>query len=291
MNEINFKDLTLEFLKDTPVEAELEKTFALFEKAQRIVLSLCNIDDAKDLNTIKIGTILSLNLFGLLRGGKKPGELTDEDWKGIANEVINKAVLMDGQSYSMYIFDLYAEYIEHSAGVLRKIIIDPEKQYQIDTIEALSGELKSKKKQLETGAITEASYTEDCLWIALDAMIKCMAAYIGCFTGEELSRFIQGAASFAFEYSRLVLYQKEQALIEEYLQNQNELDDQLQVKYEAYTNELREEAARFNNTINNAFNTDVRAALSGSVELARATGVKENEILKTINDVDEFFLS
>ena len=113
MDEIDIKNITIELLKDSPVEAELEKTFALYEKAQRLVLSLCNIDDEKDLAITKIGTILSLNIFGLLLGGKKPGELTDEDWKDIANEVVDKAVLLDGQEYSVYIFDLYAEYCRH----------------------------------------------------------------------------------------------------------------------------------------------------------------------------------
>ena len=291
MNEIDIKDLTLELLKDSPIEAELESTFALFEKAQRIVLSLCDINDEKDLAITKIGTILSLNLFGLLLGGKKIEDISDDDWKSIANEVIDKAVLMDGQSYSVYIFDLYAEYIENSADVLKKKLPGSDRQEQINVITALAKDLRSKKEQLENGEITEVAYTDDCLWISLDAMIKCMAAYIGCFTGEDLNKFIQGAASFAFEYGRLVLYQKEQALLEEYIQNQYLLDDQLQVKFDAYMNELNEEAAIFNNIINNAFDTDIRAALSGSVELARSTGVKEEEILKTTNDIDDFFLN
>ena len=291
MDVIDIKDLTIELLKDTSVEAELEKTFALYEKAQRTVLSLCNIDEEKDLTITKIGTILSLNLFGMLLGEKKPGDLTEDDWKKIADEVIEKAVLMDGQSYSIYIFDLYAEYIECSANVLGKRLPGKKRQGQIDAITDLSKELKEKKKQLEKGQITEVAYTEDCLWISLDAMVKCMATYIGCFTGEELSNFIQGTAALAFEYGRLVLYQKELALLDEYVQNQYVLDEQLQMKLDAYLKELKEESERFNNIINNAFDTDIRSALSGSVELARSAGVEEKEILKSINDIDDFFLN
>lgn len=291
MDAVDIKDLTLDFLKDSPIEEELEKSFAFFEKAQKAVLSMCNINDEEDLTITKAGTILSLNLFGLLLGGKKIEDLTEEDWKGIANEVVDKAVLMDGQSYSVYIFDLYADYIEKSADVLEKILLNQERLAEIEAIRALSEALKEKKNQLEEGEITEVAYTEDCLWISLDAMVKCIATYAGCFTGAELNKFIQGISAFAFEYGRLALYQKEQALLEEYLQNQYLLDDQLQVKLDAFKRELQEESDRFNNLLNNAFDVDIRAALSGSIELARAAGVKEEEILKTADDIDDFFMT
>ena len=42
--------------------------------------------------------------------------------------------------------------------------------------------------------------------------------------------------------------------------------------------------------IENAFAPDFRNELISSVELARAAGVKEEEILNTQEDIDEFFL-
>ena len=291
MDQLDIKDLTLELLKDTPAEAELEKAFALYEKVQTVALSLSSIDREQDLTLTKIGTVLSLNFFGLLLGGKKPEDLTKEDWENIAKEVTEKAILMDGQSYSVYIFDLYTEYIETSAKVLRKRFPDDKRKEQIDAINALSKELKAKKKQLQTGKITEVAYTEDCLWISLEAMIKCLAVYIGCFTGKELTELITASSMLAFEYGRLKLYRKEQALLEEYLQNQYLLDDQMQVKFDAFKRELQEESDKFNALIDAAFDPDFRSSLIGSVELARATGVNEEEILKTVEDIDDFFLN
>ena len=46
----------------------------------------------------------------------------------------------------------------------------------------------------------------------------------------------------------------------------------------------------FNNLLSKAFDDDFREALIGSVELARNAGVDEEEILKSINDIDDFFL-
>ena len=291
MDQLDIKDLTIGILKDTPAEAEIEKAFALYEKAQNTALALSDIGDQQDLTLTKVGTVLSLNLFGLLLGGKKPKDLTKEDWEKIATEVTDKAILMDGQSYSVYVFDLYSEYIDLSAKVLSKRDPENKRQKKIEAIETLSKELQTKKEQLENGTISEVAYTEDCLWISLDAMIKCMATYIGCFTGEELADLISAASMLAFEYGRLTLYRKEQAILEEYIQNQYLLDEQLEIKFNAFKSELQEESERFNALIDNAFDPDFRDTLKGSVELARAAGVKEEEILQSVDDIDDFFLN
>lgn len=291
MNQEDIKNLSLEILKDTSVEADLKKAFALFEKAQTTIATVNNIDIEQDLTLTKIGTVLSLNFFGILLGRKKPNELTDEDWKCIANEVVDKAVLMDEQNYSVYVFDLYADYIKKSAKVLKAKASGQKRQEQIEAIEALSSELITKKEKLSKGEISEVAYTEDCLWISLDAMIKCMAAYLGCYTGEDISLLIQAVSSLAFEYGRLILFRKEQALLDEYIKNQYELDEQMEVKFNAFKAELQAESDKFNALIKDAFDSNFRSALMGSVELARATGVDESKILKTTEDIDDFFLA
>lgn len=291
MDQQDIKKTTLEVLKDKPAEAELRKAFALYEKSQKMILSLNNSGDQEDLILTKIGTVLSLNLFGILCCGKKPNDLTQKDWEAIANEVTDKAILMDGQNYSMYVFDLYADYIGLSAKKLKSRLQGDKRQKQVDTINALSDELKSRKQKFLDGEITEVAYTEDCLWISAEAMLKCMATYVGCFTGEQYSELILAVSSLAFEYGRLVLYRKEQALLEEYIHNQYLLDDQMQVKFEAFKRELKEESDRFSALVANAFDPNFRNSLMGSVELVRTTGVREDEILKSVDDIDNFFLS
>ncbi len=290
MDDIDLKEMTIEFLKESSIGEELKKAYSVFEKAQQAALALSNIGSPEDLTLTKIGTVLSLNLFGILLGGKKPAELTDEDWENIAKEVLDKAVLTEERDYSVYVFDLYADYIDVSVKALKAKAKVDKLPDNLKAIQALAKDLRKKKEQLLKERITETEYIESCLWISLDAMIKCMAAYISCYTGEELGKLIQGASAFAFEYARLKLYQKEQALLEEYLQDQYLLDDQLQMKIDAYKKELEEEAAQFNLLLDKAFDADFREALVGSVELARASGVKEEEILHTADEVDAFFL-
>ena len=290
MDILELKKLTLDVLKDTPAENELKKVFAVFEKTQIVSLSLNNIKDERDLTLTKIGTILSLDFFSLLLGGKKPEDITQEEWENIACDVIDKAVIMDGQSYSVYVFDLYREYIELSANVLRKSTKSTNRQCDIDSISALASDLDEKREQLHNGEISEIDYTEECLWIAFEAMIKCLAVHIGLRIPEEYGNFIISSSDFAVAYARLVLYRKEQELLDIYLDNQYQLDEQLEEQFNQFKIELQEEANRFNTVINNAFDTDIRSAFKGSVELAREAGVNEEEILKNVSDIDDYFL-
>lgn len=290
MEKTDIKEITMIFLKDTPIEEELNKAYSVFEKAQVAALTLNNIGEPEDLTLTRIGTVLSLNLFGIFLGGKKPAELTKEDWENITKEVLDKAVLTEDQDYSIYVFDLYADYIDVSVKALQSKTENEKLLQNIDKISSLSEELRQNKELLIDGHITETDYIEKCLWVSLDAMIKCMAAYISCYTGDDIGYLIQAASSYTFEYGRLKLYQREQALINEYIQNQYILDDQLQVKLNAYKKELEEEAEQFNLLLEKAFDGDFRKTLMGSVELARATGVKEEEILHTTDEIDAFFL-
>ena len=291
MDEFDIKSLTLDYLKQTPEAESLKKAFAKYEKAQMAAMSLSNITNQNDLTLTRMGTVLSLNLFGTLLSGKKVKDLSDEDWKKITNEVIDRAVLIEDRDYSIYVFDLYADYIDTSAKVLGKRASTEKDKEKIKAIKALSKELRHEKELLEAGHIKEAEYVENCMWISLDAMMKCIATYIGCFTSAEIGDLMLSASSYAFEYGRLKLYKQEQALLKEYLENQYILDEQMQVKFNAFKKELEEEAAKFNELLGDAFDPDFRKALEGSVDLARNAGVDEKEILKNTEEIDDFFLN
>ena len=290
MDISEIEEITLETLKDTPAEEELKKAFDVFGKAQDVALSLSDINDERKLTLTKTGTVLSLDLFKMLLGGKKPEDITQKDWENIASDVIDKAVIMDGQSYSEYVFDLYEKYIELSADVLRKGAHNSRRQEDIDSISALASDLQEKREQLHKGEISEIDYTENCLWISLDAMIKCLSVYAGMFTTEEVGDLIISTSDFAVAYARLVLYRKEQELLDSYLKNQYQLDEQLEEQLSQFRKELKEETDRFSTVVNNAFSTDIRSAFEGSVELARQAGVKEEEILKNMDEIDDYFL-
>ena len=107
--------------------------------------------------------------------------------------------------------------------------------------------------------------------------------------GPEFTQLVQASSQLAFEYGRYVLYAREQALLQGYIENQYRLDEQLQKEFEVYLEEVRKNAERFQTLVQNAFSCDLHEALVQSAELARAAGVKEEELLTTIEDVDDYF--
>ena len=100
---------------------------------------------------------------------------------------------------------------------------------------------------------------------------------------ECLTRFIAA-------YNSLKLYKKEQALITSYIENQHILDEELEQKYAAFTEELQEYSDNFRNLIDNAFAPDFRDAFLKSIAFAKAAGVNGDDILSSVEDIDDFFM-
>ena len=68
------------------------------------------------------------------------------------------------------------------------------------------------------------------------------------------------------------------------------MDEKLREEYEAYVEELRRSTDMFLNLVETAFEGDVRSRLQQSIQLAKEAGVREEEILRTEEDIDAFFL-
>lgn len=166
---------------------------------------------------------------------------------------------------------------------------------KIKAIKNLSKEIRDTSERFSSGKIQEPEYVEKSLWLSLEAMIKLMSAtlnsLVGKVAGEEYQRLAEAVSTFGFEYARLALYKKENDILKECLDNQKQLDSDLEVQYQEYLSELEKETERFDTLIEKAFYPEFENMFIGSVELARNSGIKETEIIKTEEDVDEFFLN
>lgn len=280
------QDFAIEELVASPVGQKLCQAIEVVESVQSHVAALMQKDEEERLTLLKIGTVFQLFLIDTLASGKKASELTADDWKNIAAQVSRNAILEEDQCYSEFVFSRYADYIRVSAKVISKN--SPEET--TNAITALADEIEALGDQLHKETITETKYVEECLWLSLEAMVKLLSASLGAHMGEEFSKLTQAVSQLAFEYGRYVLYAKEQALLEAYLNNQRVLDDQLQQQYDAFLQELQKNAAQFRSLIDKAFSPDIQEVLMHSSALARAAGVKEEELLKSIEDVDAFFM-
>ena len=206
--------------------------------------------------------------------------------KDIAADVSQYAVLADDQQYSVFIFNLYESYIRHSVQQIEEIISEE----TANVINGLADELHGKSDALSAGYISEVTYIEDCLWISLEAMIKLIACTAYLSGDQQIAGFAQALASYAFEYGRMMLYSRELEIVNQFIESQYQLDAELEQKYVAYLEDLQKESQQFYTLIDNAFAPNFRDAFLHSILLAKAAGVKEEEILSSAEDIDSFFL-
>lgn len=276
----------LEQLMKTPAGKKLQQALQLIQTMQEHLAALSAKEEAPSVTGAKAATVLTLAVLKKIAGGKTPASFNKEDWEELGHAVSEYAILFDGEQYSIFIFQLYEKYIRSSAEMIARLA-SPE---TVEAITSLADELHSKEMLFRNGQLSEVAYTEDCLWVSLEAMIKLIASAASMFCGQQATEFAQALASCAFEYGRLMLYRKEQALVTQFIESQHRLDEELEKEYAAYLSELEAQSKQFRTLVDHAFDPDFRTAFLYSILLAKAAGLKESEILSSTEDIDSFFL-
>ena len=281
------RELPIEQLLGSSAAKRVERILDTVSTVQRGLIALAESGDSEQFTLLKIGTVFQIFLVDVLASGKKAEELTADDWQNIADKVAKYAVLEDGQTYSEFVFGLYADYIDLSEKVLKVWGVSEERAAAVKEI---ADQIRNNTCLLQQGEITEVRYVEENLWLSLEAMIKCLSLYVTPLIGPEYTQLLQSVTQLGFEYGRYMLYAREQAILQEYLDNQRILDERLQAEYEAYLDEVNKNAARFQGLIDAAFAPGLRESLAESIALAKAYGVKEEELLKSEEEIDAFFM-
>ena len=278
--------LALEQLMKTPAGEKFQQAVQLIQSMQEHLTALSEKEEAASVTGVKAATVLTLGVLKKIAGGKNPSSFDAEDWEELAHTVSEYAVLLDGEQYSIFVFQLYEKCIRASAASIQGFASCE----TVEAIKKLADELHDREALFRDGKLSEGNYTEDCLWISLEAMAKLIASSASMFCGQQTAEFTQALASCAFEYGRLMLYRKEQALVTQFIEFQYRLDEELEKQYAEYLAELETQSKQFYALIDHAFDPDFRTAYLHSILLAEAAGVKESEILSSTVDIDSFFL-
>ena len=280
------KNLTFELIENTKIGEHLKKAVSCMQKAQNVAYAYVSDDSPEQLKAMRIGTALAFSVISKVASGKRIKDFSQDDWEEIASNVADYAILADGRQWSVIVFSIFANYVDVSANVLQDMKIPEEK---CNVIRALSAQVRLLEKDLVAETISEPEYTEKCLWLLLEAMIKLIATYSTVLVGEEVSEFIQSVSMLAFEYGRYALYKQEQEILELYIQRQKQIDVELQDKLDEFNKALLSREEEFNALIEDAFAPNIMQRFMVSVALARDAGVDEDEILKSTADIDSFF--
>ncbi len=280
------KNLALDQLLNTPVGEKLGQAMETIQVVQNHFYAILEKRGEQELTGGKAATIATFAILRKIAEGKSPSKFEADDWKDIAGAVSKFAILPSDQEYSVFIFTLFERYIRCSAELIKGVV--PSKI--IDTINALADELHNNAELLRNGIITEVKYTEDCLWAALEAMVKLLASATALMGDKRITDFSQAVASFAFEYGRLMLYRREQEIVNQFIISQYQLDEELEHKYTLFLAELNNQAEQFYLLVENAFVPNFRNAFLQSILLAKAAGVRDEDILSCREEIDSFFM-
>ena len=280
------KNLALDQLLNTPVGEKLGQAIEMIQVVQNHFYAILEKRGELELTGGKAATIATFAILRKIAEGKSPSKFEADDWKDIAGAVSKFAILPSDQEYSVFIFTLFERYIRCSAELIKGVV--PSKI--IDTINALADELHNNAELLRNGIITEVKYTEDCLWAALEAMVKLLASATALMGDKRITDFSQAVASFAFEYGRLMLYRREQEIVNQFIISQYQLDEELEHKYTLFLAELNNQAEQFYLLVENAFVPNFRNAFLQSILLAKAVGVRDEDILSCREEIDSFFM-
>lgn len=280
------KDITIDYLQDTKAGEYLQNVRGVLQQVQEVAYAYVVDDSPQQLKTMRIGTAMAFSIINKVAGGKSIKDFSEQDWKDVASDVSNNAILADGRQWSITVFSIYANYVEASACVLEKKNISKEK---CDAVRGLAMQVRDYEKALLNGEISEVDYTEKCLWVLLESMIKLLSTYSMLLVGEHVGEFIQSVSMLAFEYGRYTLYKQEQEILEMYIAHQYKIDEELQTRLDVFNQEMKKRQDEFKNLIDDAFTPDVMQRFRSSVSIARYIGVPENEILSTTEQIDDFF--
>lgn len=236
---------------------------------------------------IKTGIIIILEIINKLGTKRDFRNYTSKDWRDIADKVAEySGNTSDSSSYSLFVFSAYAQYIKASVDILGGRTTESTRKQ----ILSLADKLLENNRELKEGKISETDYTENCLWTSLEAVIELMAAY--SLSGDkESEQFREAVSMCAFEFARYSLYNKEKSLLDEWKQHRNKIDEELKHDYDEFLIKLKEESAEYQKLILSSSADDLRTRLYSSIALARKAGVPEDQILKSKEDADAFFLS
>ena len=284
--EVYLKELAIEKLMQSEWGDKLKVAMSTFEKVQEYFYALSEKRGEEKVTLIKSVTVMTFLVLKKAKNGKDIKTFTSDDWKEIAEVTSEYAIRVENQRYVTFVFWMYEQYIRESANYIESFATER----VVCSIRCLADELQQKAELLSECKISESEYIESCLWISLEAMIKLIASWTARIAPEEFEELAQALAIYAFEYGRFVLYKKEKAIINGYIEEQYIMTSELDQKYTAFLKELEDEANKFLVLVDNAFAPDFRERFLYSISLAKEVGVDENELLMDLEAIDSFFL-
>ena len=212
------------------------------------------------------------------RKEKKFSEFTSEDWKDIGIDTGTGALKGGIRGGSIYVLTNFTATPANVASAY---------------VTAAFG-IASQIKALEEGRVSEEDFIINCETVCLDVTVSAIASVAGqCLIPIPVLGAVIGnvAGEFVYELCKKQGALYSQKTIAGYATEMEHLNQQLDIQFTQVVLEVQRKLKKFSNLEKLAFDEDVNIAFSSSIDLAIEVGVAKDKVLKTKEDIDNFFLS
>ena len=224
------------------------------------------------------GTAFALSVAAKLKQGKKLAEFTEDDWKEVGIETGKgtlKGGIRGGAIYSLTNFtpvnaNVACAFVTASFGIAAQI------------------------QSFEKDNLSPEEFLINCETICLDSAISAVAALAGLalIPGPVLGAIVGSfVGNILYTSCQKIGSQQTQRIVQKYQEDVNAVIVMLDERYALCVKQLQESYARFQSFEELAFSEDVNIAFDGSIKLAMEAGVPANQILTSIEQIDDYFLS
>ncbi len=304
--DISLNDLEPSFLDYADVQRDnIATTFAeekeMLKAADRTIRDkiysankVTLVDGAK--NAAASGVIEGLTTFCTAvarkrKAGIRIKDFTEADWIDVAGES-GKGVLKGGiRGASIYVLINATTFIVETEQSIDAYTLTPAAVANAVVTAAFG--VAEQAHQFRSAAITEIQFIENAELLCLDSAVSALASIAGqvMIPVPVIGSVIGNAVgTMLYQIGKDSLSAKEQAIIAGYLQELEEMDQQLDEEYQQFIERLNKTYADYLELLEQAFAPDVETALKGSAQLAKRMGVPAEEILDSYDKVASFFL-
>lgn len=212
------------------------------------------------------------------REGKKFSEFDSKDWEYIAKETgkgAGKGAIRGAVIYGL------TNYTKTPAAVASALC-------------TASFGVAEQAYRLRKGEITQDEFIKNSEILCLDVSVSALSSFLGQtlipvpVLGAVIGNTI---GTTLYQISKEVLSSEERRIIRQYYEHLNKLDKELDKRNKELINELNDGLKRYYKLLEKAFSPNYEEALYGSVALANAYGLPTDELVTSIEEIDEYFLN
>lgn len=217
------------------------------------------------------------NIRELVKQGKKIQEFSAEDWMEIFGLSEDEIVWGKTQDKLEAVF----AHDENAEEIAKKLV------------ESMK-EVKGYYALFRSGEMSEVDFLYESEWACLDAVVGILSSYLRqCPIEINILGIVINEEMLNLRYKAIKdeLRGEWEDMLVRHVEEQRAQDDALEKKYTDYIEWLEKDLNTYMELLPRAFSDDPEEALAGSSELALFMKLPQAEVLNTVEDVDDFFLS